>query len=129
MEFVIQQLELDSQLEYAALKAAATKKNLVVYPIMYGRAKALLGLVPTAPRGTGKRGKAKAKAKAAKAKVAKVAKAPSTPRAKSKLRLSSGNPLDSLEAMLAEMKDVAVQRDRYRDALERIAEVLDDALR
>ena len=34
---------------------AAAKKGLTIFPIMYGRAKALLGLVAVAPRGSKKK--------------------------------------------------------------------------
>ena len=39
---------------YADLKAKADDRKLKVFPIMYGRAKALLGLVKMAPRGQGR---------------------------------------------------------------------------
>ncbi len=54
MDFILAQLKKNKGVAYADVKAAAQKKGLVVWPIMYGRAKALLGLVPSAPRGKGK---------------------------------------------------------------------------
>ena len=57
----------------AEIAAAAQKKGMKVFPIMFGRAKAMLGLVPSAPRGAGKATRKKAAAKAAKAKPAAAA--------------------------------------------------------
>ncbi len=54
MDLILAQLKKDKEVAYADVKAAAQKKGLVVWPIMYGRAKGLLGLVPIAPRGEGK---------------------------------------------------------------------------
>jgi hypothetical protein len=53
-------LKKDKTASYADLKAKADDKKLKVFPIMYGRAKALLGLVPMAKRGEGKMAQAKA---------------------------------------------------------------------
>ena len=54
MDLILSQLKRNKEVAYADVKAAAQKKGLVVWPIMYGRAKGLLGLVPIAPRGEGK---------------------------------------------------------------------------
>src|SRR4029453_6392495 len=52
---------------YSDLKRKAEEKGLTVYPIMFGRAKAVLGLVKSA-----KRGKGKAAAKTVRATTAKA---------------------------------------------------------
>src|SRR5690606_15869513 len=44
------------------IRTKARQRNLVLWPVVYGRAKALLGLVPVAPRGSGKQAKARSKA-------------------------------------------------------------------
>ncbi|HEB53201.1 MAG TPA: hypothetical protein ENI87_08110 [bacterium] len=53
-EFLVKSLQMEPTLAYGELKARADAQGLKIAPIMYGRAKALLGLVPVAPRGQGK---------------------------------------------------------------------------
>jgi hypothetical protein len=60
MDFLVSALKRNPEAVYADLKAKADEKKLPVYPIMFGRAKALLGLVKSAKRGTGKAAKAAA---------------------------------------------------------------------
>lgn len=50
MEFVLGELRTNPELTFAELKARANLHRIKVYPVSYGRAKALLGLVPTRPR-------------------------------------------------------------------------------
>ena len=64
MAFIIETLKKSKSTTYADIKAAADKKGLKVWPIMFGRAQLLLGHVKGAKRGTGKYAKATA-AKAA----------------------------------------------------------------
>lgn len=54
MDFIVNKLKKNSDFAYGDIRAAAEKKGLTIYPIMYGRAKAMLGLVEVAPRGKGK---------------------------------------------------------------------------
>lgn len=60
MEFLVNSLKKDKSATYGDLKAKADEKKLKVFPIMFGRAKALLGLVKVAKRGTGKHARASA---------------------------------------------------------------------
>jgi transposase-like protein len=60
MEFLVESLKKDKSASYADLRAKADEKKLKVFPIMYGRAKAILGLVKVSPRGQGKVAKAQA---------------------------------------------------------------------
>jgi hypothetical protein len=60
MEFLVEALKKDRKAVYADLKAKADEKRLKVFPIMFGRAQALLGIVKSAKRGQGKVAKAKA---------------------------------------------------------------------
>jgi hypothetical protein len=50
-EFLVEALRADRTASYSDLQAKAKAKNLTVYPVMFGRAKALLGLTSTAKRG------------------------------------------------------------------------------
>ncbi|MFY9340921.1 MAG: hypothetical protein WAT39_00435 [Planctomycetota bacterium] len=67
MEFLLSSLKANRKAAYADLKAKADEKKLAVYPIMFGRAQALLGIVKSAKRGTGKFAKASREVRAAKA--------------------------------------------------------------
>lgn len=60
MEFLVSSLKSNRQAQYAELKAKADEKKLRVFPIMFGRAQALLGIVRSAKRGKGKAAKAAA---------------------------------------------------------------------
>jgi hypothetical protein len=60
-DFVVGLLEQNPEISYAEVAKAASEKGFKIYPIVYGRAKAKLGLVPTAPRGTGAAARAKQK--------------------------------------------------------------------
>ena len=60
LQFLLDSLKKDKSASYADLKAKADEKKLKIYPVMYGRAKALLGLVKVSQRGTGKFARANA---------------------------------------------------------------------
>ena len=62
MEFLVDSLKRNPKASYADLKAKADEKKLKLYPIMFGRAQALLGIVKSAKRGHGKAAKARAAA-------------------------------------------------------------------
>ena len=137
IEFVKDKLRQNPEVAYSEIKAQAKLQGLTVYPVVYGRAKALLGLVPTAPYGS----KSKARRKAKEAKEAKAAMAlqdalHKTPggreredngRSRSRRRraaLDASDPLSSLEALVADLKATVVERDRYRSALEKVVRLL-----
>ena len=50
MEFLVDSLKRNPKASYADLKAKADEKKLPVFPIMFGRAQALLGIVKSAKR-------------------------------------------------------------------------------
>ena len=101
--------------EYAEFRDAAAKKGMKVFPIVYGRAKALLGLVPTSPRGSGKRAQRK-KALAAK-NTAFVRKGPGRPP-------KATNALATLGSLVTAMKKSEQDKDRYKKALEKISKII-----
>ena len=51
MEFIVEQLKKNRKIGYAEIREAADAKKLKVFPIMFGRAQALLGIVKMSPRG------------------------------------------------------------------------------
>lgn len=113
MEFLVESLKNDRNAVYADVAAAAAKKRLKVYPIMWGRAKALLGYVKVAPRGKGKAAKAKA-----------GRRGPGRPP-----KAATAASLDgSLASIITAVKGSEQERSRYRAALQRIQAILAEAL-
>ncbi|MCC6781463.1 MAG: hypothetical protein IT457_01375 [Planctomycetes bacterium] len=131
-DFVVSLLEKNPTISYADVAAAAQKKGFKIYPIVYGRAKAKLGLVPTAPRGTGPTARAAKKQKAAAAAAASPAPA-AAPAARAAVRKapapsSSSSVGTDLEGIIAHVKASETARARYRAALERIRDILEDVI-
>lgn len=109
MDFAKEYLRAHPKAEYADFREAAAKRGFKVFPIVYGRAKALLGLVPTAPRGTGRSAKRK-KAFAAGQIVPRPRK--------------GATPLDTLGNLVNAMKKSEEDRERYKKALEKISKII-----
>jgi len=118
-DFIVAALKKNPKASYKDIAAAAAKKKLKVFPIMFGRAQAMLGIVKQAKRGKGKA--AKAKAKAVKATPAK--RGPGRPRKNAAPALDG-----SLESIVAAVKSSERDKARYRGALEKIQAILTDAL-
>jgi hypothetical protein len=75
LEFAMAELKKNKKAAYADIKGKADKKGIKkLPPVVFGRAKALLGLVPVAARGKGKAARAK-KRVASKARAKGAAKA------------------------------------------------------
>lgn len=133
MEFIVDSLKSDRSAAYKDIAEAAAKKKLKIYPIMFGRAQALLGIVKAAPRGQGKAAKA-AKAKAAKA----AAPAAAAPALLAPVKRGPGrprkNPLPApafdgtLEGIVAAVKGSEQAKARYHAALSKIQAILADVL-
>lgn len=122
-DFIIAALKKDPKATYKDIAAAAAKKKLKVFPIMFGRAQAMLGIVKQAKRGDGKAKKAKT------AKAAKAAKAAPAKRGPGRPRKNAAPALDgSLEGIVAAVKSSEQAKARYRGALEKIQAILADAL-
>lgn len=130
MDFIIASLKKNKKASYAEIKAAADEKKLAIYPIMYGRAQALLGYVPMKPRGQGKAAKA-AKAAAAPAAPAAagapVKRGPGRP-PKSSYAKPATMDLSSLDSIISAVRSSEAAKSRYRTALEKIQSILGDAL-
>lgn len=129
MKFILTHLEQNRKAAYSDVRAAAEKKGLVIYPIMYGRAQALLGIVKSSPRGSKK--KAAAKSGRGPGRPPKIGRGPGRP---PKLRRGPGrprkesNPLDALQAMVANYRDNAREIERMRKVLETIRDLCDRQL-
>ncbi|MFN7669380.1 MAG: hypothetical protein ACK5S5_02955 [Planctomycetota bacterium] len=137
MEFIVDSLKSDRSAAYKDIAEAAAKKKLKIYPIMFGRAQALLGIVKAAPRGQGKAAKA-AKAKAAKAAKAAAPAAAAAPALLAPVKRGPGrprkNPLPApafdgtLEGIVAAVKGSEQAKARYHAALSKIQAILADVL-
>ncbi|MBM3973490.1 MAG: hypothetical protein FJ301_05255 [Planctomycetes bacterium] len=133
MDFIVDTLKSNRSAAYKDIAEAAAKKKLKVYPIMFGRAQALLGIVKAAPRGQGKVAKAKAKAKAKAAKSAlavaiagaPVKRGPGRPR-----KNPVGAPAfdGTLAGIISMVKSSEQAKARYHAALSKIQAILADAL-
>lgn len=121
-EFLVQELRADPTLSYAHLRAAGEARGWNIAPVVYGRAKAKLGLVPVRPRGTGRRATATAAAAAA------------TPRSLTQVesaykRQPQGRGEDRTgDQLVAIVKELDAERRRLRALLERIVAMIDEAL-
>ncbi|MFO1076635.1 MAG: hypothetical protein U1E73_02800 [Planctomycetota bacterium] len=119
-DYLYSALKSNRNAVYADVAAAAAKKGLTVYPIMWGRAKAALGLVKSKPRGQGKAATSKAKASGVKL---PGRRGPGRP------RKNVGNAFTgTIESIVAAVKSGEQEKARYRSALERIQSILADAL-
>lgn len=117
MDFIVDSLKSNRGAKYADIADAAAKKKLKVYPIMFGRAQALLGIVKMAPRGQGKAARKKA--------GLAPKRGPGRPRKNAAGAMSS---FQGIEGILAAVKGSEQEKARYRGALERIQSILADAL-
>src|SRR5262245_19187774 len=109
MAFIVAFLKDNPTATYAVVKAEAESRGLVVYPIMFGRAQAMLGLVEVAPRGTGKR------RRAGREQAAETTLPPTV------------DP-SSLAGLVTTIRQSEEQRIRYRGALEHVSAILRQAL-
>jgi hypothetical protein len=122
MEFIVESLKKNRKVTYAEIAEAARPKRLAVYPIMFGRAQAMLGIVKMSPRGQGKA--RKAAASKTRTTGAPARRGPGRPRKAASSAFDAG----SLEGIIAAVKGSEQAKDRYRGALERIQAVISQAL-
>jgi len=122
MAHIVASLEKNRNASYADIKAAADKKGLTIFPVMFGRAKLLLGYVKAAPRGTGKWARAKAAKAAAAGMPAK--RGPGRP----PKHASGSNGIAGLDSVLGAVRNSQVELARFRAALQRIGSMVDEAL-
>lgn len=131
LAFTRQYLRRDPNASFAEIRDAAAEQDLKIYPIVFGRAKALEGLVKVAPYGSKKRAREAAKAESLRAAAAlqsdglatRERHAVASSDSDSSLSLSS-----SIENMIAGMRENHADRERFRSALIKISEILDEVL-
>ena len=122
-EFIVAALKKNPKATYKDISAAAAKKKMKLFPVMFGRAQAMLGIVKQAARGKGKAAKAKAKASKAKALATPAKRGPGRPRKNAAPSFDG-----SLESIVAAVKSSEQDKARYRGALEKIHSIISDAL-
>ena len=120
MDFIVNSLKSNRAAAYKDIAEAAAKKKLKIYPIMFGRAQALLGIVKMAPRGQGKAARKKA--------GLPPKRGPGRPR-KNAAVVSGGAAFQgTIEGIVAAVKGSEQAKARYRSALEKIQSILADVL-
>ncbi|MCC7395779.1 MAG: hypothetical protein IT455_01810 [Planctomycetes bacterium] len=135
-DFLVEQLRAEPTLSYGDLRRRAEAEGHPIAPIMYGRAKAMLGLVPVKPRGS-----KKAAAEAAKAQADAAVPATTKPATKPvPMSFKQVESVDAdrfskqlaeartLEQLVAAVKDLDAERRRLRNLLIEIVTKLDSAL-
>src|SRR5262245_47143471 len=117
LAFIVAALKANKGVSYGDVKERADKKGLRIYPVMYGRAKALLGLVKVSPRGQGRFALAK--------RGLLPARRPGRPARGSG---PVGSSIDGLQGMLASIRSSEQERQRLRGTLERVRTMVSEAL-
>ena len=114
MTFTVGFLQKDPRAPFKAVRDAAVAAGLTLYPISYGRAQALLGIVKAKPRRSARqRASAEADADGIKRRT---------------LVQGATHPSTEVESFLDTAHSLAAERDRYRKALEALRKVLVQAL-
>lgn len=136
-EFLVAQLRAEPTLSYGDLRRRAEAEGHPIAPIMYGRAKAMLGLVPVKPRGSKKAAAAAAEAQAGVAASARASTPATKPVPMSFKQVESVDAdrfskqlaeARTLEQLIAAVKDLDAERRRLRNLLIEVVTKLDSAL-
>ncbi len=106
MEFLVAALKRNKNAAYGDIHKAAQKRRLTIYPVMFGRAKLMLGLVKAKPR---------ASKKAAKKKAAR--RGPGRPRKVARRTVSSDGAIEAVRELVAENKRLRAIVDKMRQLL------------
>ena len=123
-EFLVAELRREPNMLYAELRRRAEAKGFPIAPIMYGRAKAVLGLVPVKPRGSKKdKDAAAAAATQAAPRVLKQVESVAADRFSQKLE-----GVRNLDQLVSAVKELDAERRRLRGLLEKIVTMIDEAL-
>jgi hypothetical protein len=115
LAFARDYLRKNPKASFAEIRDAAKKKKLTLFPISYGRAQALEGLVKSRPYGSGKKAKKKS------------TRGPGRPKgSKNRPKIGSrGATLDSVNELLESVKAIQQERDDAVRTLEKIRALLD----
>lgn len=122
-DFATEQLRINPDLTFQDLKQRGAMAGLRVMPIVFGRAKALLGLVPVKPRQP--RAKRVVEAPVS---LRQVESAAALPRPKMPAAAPAIDGIGSLEQLITALRDLEAERQRLQDALAAIQACVDEAL-
>ena len=124
-EFLVGELRREPGMLYAELRRRAEAKGFPIAPIMYGRAKAVLGLVPVKPRGSKKDKEAAAAAATLQTapRVLKQVESVAADRFSQKLE-----EVRNLDQLVQAVKELDAERRRLRSLLEKIVTMIDETL-
>ena len=124
LDYAMRELTRRPDATYQELKAHCDQNGWRLPPILYGRAKALLGQVPVKPRTT-KRQREAAAASSAPAPALRLRQVESVDAAAFSAKLDNIRNLDQL---VATVREIDAERRRLRDLLEKVVEMIDEAL-
>jgi hypothetical protein len=117
LDFTRRYLREKPEATFAEIRDAAAKENMKIYPIVFGRAKALEGLVKVAPYGSKKRAREE-KAAAQRAASMQVGG-----------DVAEGGVSDAkIDSVISGVRESHQERERYRAALIKISKILDELL-
>lgn len=122
-DFLVSELRRDGTLAYGELRAACEQRGWKIAPIMYGRAKAVLGLVPVKPRGSKKDKEAAAATTQAAPRMLKQVESVAADRFSQKLE-----EVRNIDQLVQAVKELDAERRRLRGLLEKIVTMIDEAL-
>ena len=121
MDFIVDSLKRNPKAAYASIRERAEKAGLTIYPIMYGRAQALLGIVKSAPRGSKKATARRTKATRGRPAGSKTRTARSRTR-----RAGAGRaPIDAVQELVDSLRATARANDELRNTLIKIRDLID----
>lgn len=115
MAFILEYLKEHGDSPYAAVRAAAEADGHNIYPIMYGRAKTLLGMI------TEDSSRRRRRKKAAEDGPARLRQGASQPAA-------ADSSVNELSSFLDRYRELEEERNRYRAALLSVEKLLREAI-
>ena len=121
-DWLVQELRREPHASFGELRQRAEAAGLSIMPIMYGRAKAKLGLVPVKPRGKAKKDAAAAAVQSAPRSLRQV-ESVAADRFTQKLE-----EVRSLEQLVTMVKELDAERRRLRNLLTSLVTMIDEAL-
>lgn len=115
-EHVVAMLKKNKKADFASIRDAGAKKGMKIYPIVFGRAQAALGIVKSRKRGEGKAAQKKSGG-------AITRRGPGRPR-----KVTGGNAMAGLDSIIDQIKQTERERDRAIQTLQKIRELIDSAI-
>lgn len=128
-QFAVDTLKLSPDLSFQDLKTRAQMAGMKMQPIVYGRAKALLGLVPTKPRQPRKKAEPVVEAPRMLRQVDSATQyVPPTPTPRPVAAPAMPSNLGSLEQLIGVVRELENDRQRLRAILTAIQDAVTEAL-